>query len=80
MKQKPLSKSSVKYLPLILIQIINGFALNAQMPFFCLLFGKNPAAWFVSKNVRINSSFMSFFESENIIIPNSETILFHRLT
>lgn len=49
-KSKPLSKSSVKYLPLILIQIINGFTLNAQVPFFCLLYGKNPVVWFAGKN------------------------------
>ena len=45
------------------------------MPFFCLLSGKNPAVQFAGKNVRINSSFMSIFESENVIIPASEAIL-----
>jgi len=73
-KPKPLSKSSVKCLPLILIQIINGFTLNAQMPFFCLLSGKNPAVWFAGKKKK-NSSFMSIFECENVIIPASEAIL-----
>lgn len=74
-KPKTLNKSSVKCFPLILIQIINGFYLNAQMPFFCLLSGKNPAVWFAGKNVRINSSFMSIFESENVIIPASGATL-----